>query len=51
MGLIKGTAITALVCSAIALAVSFTTNGILIFTNENIAATYLFEPLSKLFIK
>jgi len=45
-GLVKGTVVAAAICIAITMLISFTKNGFLIFTVDNIESTYLFKFLS-----
>lgn len=49
IGLIKGVLVATAVCMVISSVVSFTTNGFLIFTEDNIGKTYVFKFLVGLF--
>lgn len=49
IGLIKGVLVATAVCMVISSVVSFTTNGFLIFTEDNIGKTYIFKFLVGLF--
>ncbi len=50
LGLVKGLVFAVLFCMLATLIVSFTANGFLIFTADTIEATYIFKPLSQIFI-
>ncbi len=49
LGVVKGIAIALILCEAVLLIVSFTTNGIWIFNNANIEKTILFKFLTNVF--
>lgn len=50
LGAVKGVIFAAVFCTVIVLAVSFTENGFLIFTAENIEKSFIFKSLANIFI-